>query len=160
MSVTVTRSFGDLRQILPSGPLLMQEVGDFGVRRIRTRTEQAVSFEGIAFMPLSESYGKAKQKALGHTRPDLTVSGRMLNDMGVVAVTETSAEISFRSQGGGSGKGTFIQRSRSVGAADKAFFHTQGNHGIIRDFFGLSDEDEALILAMIEADAERRIAQL
>lgn len=160
MSVTVTRGFGDLRNILPAGPTLMQEIGDFVVRRIRSRTEQAVSVDGTAFAPLSKGYAKAKQKALGHTRPDLTVSGRMLNDMGVVAVTETAAEISFRSQGGGSGKGTFIQRSRSVGAADKAFFHVEGNHGIRRDFFGVSDEDEALILGFIDADAERRIARL
>jgi hypothetical protein len=75
----------------------------------------------------------------------------MLNDMQVTAVTDTSVEIGFASQGGSPGKGgTFIQRSRAVGAADKAFFHTTGNHGIVRDFFGVSDEDEDLIVAFID----------
>jgi hypothetical protein len=85
----------------------------------------------------------------------------MLNDMGVVAVTERSCEISFRSQGGGGVKGgTFIQRSRALGAADKAFFHVEGNHGIVRDFFGLTDEDEELIAGYLDRDLERRMAQL
>jgi hypothetical protein len=160
MSVTVTRAFGDLRELLPSGKTLMQEVGDFAVARIRRRTEQAQGYQGDAFRPLSPRYAEQKIQALGNARPDLTVSGRMLNDMGVVAVTDTSAEISFRSQGGSSGRGTFIQRSRSVGAADKAFFHVTGNRGVIRDFFGLSDEDEELILARVAEDTERRMAQL
>jgi hypothetical protein len=85
----------------------------------------------------------------------------MLNDMHVLATTDTSIEIGFISQGGSPGKGgTFIQRSRAVGAADKAFFHTTGNHGVIRDFFGISDEDEERIVAFIDDEAARRIARL
>jgi hypothetical protein len=160
VSVTVTRTFGDLRQLLPGGKELMDEIGVFAVQKIRERTEQGVGYDGSAFAPLSEGYAKQKQKALGHTRPDLTVSGRMLNDMGVVAVTERNVELSFRSQGGGSGRGTFIQRSRSRGAADKAFFHVTGNRGVIRDFFGLSDEDEEQIAEYVDKDTERRMAQL
>lgn len=160
MSVTVTRDFGDLRELLPGGDSLMREIGDFAVSRIRTRTEQGVDAHGTPFVPLSDGYAKQKQKALGHSRADLTVSGRMLNDMGVVAVTERSCEISFRSQGAGSAGGTFIQRSRSMGAADKAFFHVEGNHGIVRDFFELSDEDEARIVEFLEHDVDRRIDTL
>lgn len=160
MSVTVTRSFGDLRELVPSGPTLMQEIGDFATRQIRQRTEQGRDYAGGSFVPLSRGYAKQKQKALGNTRADLTVSGRMLNDMGPVAVTDTTVEISFRSQGGGSSKGTFIQRSRSVGAADKAFFAVEGNHGVYRDFFGLSLEDEDRIVQILEADVDKRIARL
>lgn len=160
MSVRVSRNFGDLRDLLPASLSLMQEVGDFATRRIRSRTEQMQGYQGDRFPPLSKGYAERKQKALGHTRPDLNVSGRMLNDMGVVAATDTRCEISFRSQGGGSSTGTFIQRSRSMGAADKAFFHVSGNRGVIRDFFGLSNEDEVLILGFLDRDAERRIAQL
>lgn len=157
MGVTVTRSFGDLREILPEGIGLMREVGDFAVRRIRTRTEQGIDQDGIAFTPLSEGYAKQKRKELGHSRADLTLSGRMLNDMGVVAATERSVEISFRSQGGTPQGTTMIQRSRAVGAADKAFFHVEGNHGVVRDFFGLSDEDEELIAKRVEEEIGRRI---
>lgn len=161
MGVTVTRTFGPLRDILPKGEGLMREVGDFAVSRIRTRTEQGLSHDGIPFQPLSEGYAKQKQKHLGHSRADLTVSGRMLNDMGVVAVTERSCEISFRSQGSSGGRGgTFIQRSRAVGAADKAFFHVEGSRGVKRDFFGLSDADEERILEFCERDFDRRIDAL
>lgn len=160
MGVTVQRSFGDLRELLPGGQSLMQEVGDFATRLIRTRTEQERDKDGNPFHPLSTRYALQKVKALGNARADLTVSGRMLNDMGVVGVTDTSVEISFRSQGGGSGRGTFIQRSRALGAADKAFFHVTGNHGVIRDFFGLTDEEEALIAGVVDNDVARRMAQL
>jgi phage gpG-like protein len=160
MGITVTRNFGDLRELLPDGESLMREIADFAVAQIRTRTEQGIDFEGRPFRPLSEGYAKQKTKALGHSRADLTVSGRMLNDMGPVAVTERSCEISFRSQGGRASGNTFIQRSRSVGAADKAFFHVEGNHGVIRDFFGLSDEDEERILQFVEDEADRRIDRL
>lgn len=160
MSVTITRSFGSLREILPTGDGLMHEIGLFAVNRIQARTQQGIDYEGRTFTPLSEGYAKQKQKALGHARADLQVSGRMLNDMGVVAVTEKSCEISFRSQGGTASGTTFIQRSRSVGAADKAFFHVEGNHGVVRDFFGLSDEDEERILAFVEQDADRKIGAL
>lgn len=160
MSVTVTRNFGDLRDLLPGGKGLMQEIGDFATARIRRRTEQQQGYDGSSFRPLSLGYAKQKTKALGNARADLTVSGRMLNDMGTVGVTESTVEISFRSQGAGSTKGTFIQRSRSMGAADKAFFHVTGNRGVVRDFFGLSDEDEELIAQVVERDIERRMAQL
>lgn len=160
MGVTVTRSFGPLRDVLPEGAGLMREVGDFATRRIRTRTERGIDKNNAPFTPLSDGYAKQKQKELGHSRADLTVSGRMLNDMGVVAVTEKSVEISFRSQGGTAQGSTLIQRSRAVGAADKAFFHVEGNHGVIRDFFGLSDEDEELIAKRVEEELGRRIDAL
>ncbi len=159
--VRVTRTFGDLRDLLPKGEALMQEIGDFATNRIRLRTERGVDKHETAFRPLSPGYAAQKQKALGHSRADLTVSGRMLNDMGVVAVTDTSVEISFRSQGGRPGRGgTFIQRSRAVGAADKAFYAVEGNHGIVRDFFGLTDGDEDRIVEVVERELDRKIDAL
>lgn len=158
--VTVSRNFGDLRDLLPKGVSLMQEIGDFATNRIRERTEKGIDQEGRAFRPLSQGYAKRKQQALGHSRADLTVSGRMLNDMGPVAATETSVEISFRSQGGRATGGTFIQRSRAVGAADKAFYHVEGNHGVVRDFFGLTDADEDRILEVLERELDRKIDAL
>jgi hypothetical protein len=47
-----------------------------------------------------------------------------------------------------------------MGAADKAFFHVMGNHGVIRDFFGLSDEDEERIVQILDTDTGARIARL
>ena len=160
MGVTVTRSFGPLRDVLPDSTGLMREVGDFAIRRIRTRTERGIDSNDVPFQPLSQGYAKRKQREVGHSRADLTLSGRMLNDMAVVAVTERSCEISFRSQGGSGQGNTMIQRSRSVGAADKAFFHVEGNHGVVRDFFGLTDEDEQLIAQQVEDEIGRRIDAL
>lgn len=160
MGVTVTRNFGPLREVLPSSESLMREIGDYLVSQIRKRTEQQVDHEGRAFTPLSAGYAKQKVKALGHSRADLQISGRMLNDMGVVAVTDTSVEISFRSQGGTATGSTFIQRSRSVGAADKAFFHVEGNHGVVRDFFGISEDDEDQVLEFADEALGRKIDAL
>lgn len=160
-SVTVRRDFGDLRSLLPQGHDLMREIGDVVTDRIRRRTEQEQGYQGEVFPPLSAGYARAKGKAIGSTRADLSVSGRMLNDMGPVAATDTSVTISFRSQGGRSARGqTFIQRSRAVGAADKAFFHVTGNHGIVRDFFGLSDDDETAVLALVERAVERGLDRI
>jgi hypothetical protein len=160
-AVIVARNFGDLRTVMPDSKALMQDIGDFVIRKIRTRAEQEQGYQGETFTPLSTGYAKRKAKALGSARADLTVSGRMFNDMQVTTATETSVEIGFISQGGSPGRGgTFIQRSRAVGAADKAFFHITGNHGIIRDFFGVSEEDEDEIVAFIDAELARRTAQL
>jgi hypothetical protein len=160
MRITATRTFGDLTQVVPQGDSLMKEVGDLAVRMILDRTRKGLDKHGAAFAPLSEGYAKQKQKALGHSRADLTVSGRLLNDMQVVAVTEQSTEISFISQGGSATGNTFIQRSRSVGAADKAFYAVEGSHGIVRDFFGLTDEEEERLLDAVAKDLERRIDAL
>jgi hypothetical protein len=80
----------------------------------------------------------------------------MLNDMQVVSANDTSCEISFISQGGGGGGGTFIQRSRSLGAADKANFHV--NSG--RDFFGVSDDDERDVVEILERELQKNLDKL
>lgn len=136
--VKITRNFGTLAIELTEQD--MREVGDFLVRRIRTRTEGGTDVHGAGFRNYSPGYAEAKRQALGHARVDLTVSGRMLNDMQVTDATKNSATISFISQGGGGSGGTFIQRSRSLGAADKAAYNNQ-----TREFFGASEEDERAI---------------
>lgn len=133
---------------------LMRDIGDLALRRIRTRTENQTAVDGSPFQPLSPDYAALKQRELGHQRADLQVSGRMLNDMSVVAATQTSVTLGFRSQGGGGGGGTFIQRSRALGAADKAFFHNEGGR-VLRPFFELNDEDEAAIAEAVDRHLAR-----
>jgi hypothetical protein len=130
----------------------MREAGDMLLRRIRTRTENGVDVNGAAFAPYSDGYASQKSAELGHSRVDLTVSGRMLNDMQVTATTTRTATISFVSQGGGSSGGTFIQRSRSMGAADKAAFNNPR-----REFFAASDEDEQAIADGLEKLLMKRL---
>ncbi len=130
----------------------MRDVGALAVRMIRTRTEAGTDVNGASFRAYSAGYEKQKREALGHARVDLTVSGRMLNDMQVTEASKNSVSITFISQGGGSSGGTFIQRSRSMGAADKAAFNDPSRH-----FFGLNAENEAAIVAALDEALTRRI---
>lgn len=136
---------------------LMREVGDLATTRIRRRTQQGLSSEGGTFKPLSTDYATQKRKALGTDKADLTVSGRMLNDMGPADVSKDSVTVKFRSQGPGSRGGTFIQRSRSVGANDKAFYHQEGGR-VLRPFFDLNSDDENAIADAVERHLDRVIA--
>ena len=130
---------------------LMREVGDLAIRMIRTRTQQGKDKTGAPFQAYTPSYAEKKAKeGLGST-PNLTVSGRMLGDMAVTAVSPGKASIGFRSSGGGSTKGkglTMIQRSRGLGAEDKARFHDQlgaGKARTVRSFLGLTDDETRTI---------------
>jgi phage gpG-like protein len=150
-NVTVTRNFSPITEFITEAD--MREAGDMLLRRIRTRTENGVDVNGAAFAPYSDGYASQKSAELGHSRVDLTVSGRMLNDMHVTATTNRTATISFVSQGGGgSSGGTFIQRSRSMGAADKAAFNNPR-----REFFAASDEDEQAIADGLEKLLMKRL---
>lgn len=162
MGITARRNYAELDSIPLSGIDLMAEIGDMATRIIRTRTERGISSNGAPFQPLSARYAAQKQKALGHSRADLTVSGRMLNDMGPANVTETGVDITFRSMGGGGSRGgTFIQRSRAVGAADKAMYHDQlgaGRSHVKREFFDLTEGDVDQIQAAVESHLDRVLA--
>lgn len=155
MSVAVSRSF-DLNRLELLTESDMRDVGDFHVRRMRTRTESGVDVDGAAFVPYSASYAIQKRKALGHGLVDLTVSGRMLNDMQVTSVESTDTSrtvvIGFISRGGGMSGGTFIQRSRSLGAADKAIYNNPR-----REFFGASKADEDAIGSALERVIAERL---
>jgi hypothetical protein len=142
---------------------LMTEVGDFALSLIRRRTTAGKDIEGVAFQELSPGYAAQKQKELGNSRADLTVSGRMLNEMGRLKVTEKSVTIGFSgggTGGGGSrGGGTLIQRSRAVAGADKALFHNvtgAGKSHVKRKFFGLTTEERELIRDRVQAFVTRR----
>lgn len=135
---------------LAPGPSVMQEVGDFAIRLITTRTQRGLDIEGRPFASLTPAYAKVKQAETGSSAANLTVSGRMLNDLVVTKASGTSAVLGFRSRGGRAPRGaqTLIQRSRAVGAEDKAFWHQvtgAGKARTKRPFFGLSDADGALI---------------
>lgn len=149
-----------LKTIRLSDTALMRTIGQGLVGRIRSRTTRGVDVDGRPFQRLSASYGRAKRKALGHASANLTVSGRMLNDM-QAKPRPTGLTIGFVSQGGRASRGsTFIQRSRAVGAGDKAFYHNEAGAGasrVIREFFGLSDEDEDFILNHVRAFIDKEL---
>jgi hypothetical protein len=155
------------RVLIPSLQLdrrLLQDIGDLAMHIIRERTVQGRDVEGRPFRPLSRRY--AAQKARAGLRPlaDLTVSGRMLNDMVARPLDDRTVEVRFASRGASrSARGqTFIQRSRAIGAAEKAAWHHElgaGQSRVKRPFFALSDREvadiEARVLRAIDASLER-----
>lgn len=149
MSVTVTVNGPKLDELPITSEALMKEIGLLAERLIRTRTERQIDVNGAPFRPLSAGYAKQKAQAGLSPVPDLTVSGRMLNDMTVTEVTKNTATIGFISSGGVAPRGsTFIQRSRAVGAADKAYYHTEVGAGasqVKREFFGIGPAEEEQI---------------
>lgn len=167
MPVTVTLNLPDFQQPFLDAAT-MRDVGDLAIRMIRTRTEAGKDVTGAAFAPYTPGYAERRAKeGLGIT-PNLTVSGRMLNDMGVVAVAPGSVSIGFRSSGGGPvrGKGlTLIQRSRALGAEDKARFHDvlgAGASRTVRKFLGLTPQETETIRDRVRRhldDLARRLSR-
>ncbi len=149
MPATVRLTFPALPNPLVS-PEVMREVGALVTRLIRTRTMAGRDVTGQAFAPYTPDYAAKKAKEGLGTTPNLTVSGRMLNDMGVTNVGPGTVSIGFTSSGGSTrGKGlTLIQRSRAVGAEDKARYHDvlgAGKSRTLRKFLGLTPEETAMV---------------
>lgn len=160
MAATVTTRGLDvpLTSLAQMPKTVLQDIGDLAVSLIRRRTEQGVSVDGSAFAPLSPGYAKAKRDAGLSPTADLTVSGRMLNDMRATVPQPGVIELRFVSHGGRATGRTFIQRSRSVGAADKAYFHHEAGAGksrVKRPFFDLNAKELAQIETKLLAQIDK-----
>lgn len=137
---------------------LMRDVGDLALSMIRRRTAAGTDVNGATFQELSPAYAKQKAKALGSAKADLTVSGQMLNDMTIVSASRNRVTLGFVSGAIGaltrSVGGTFIQRSRAVGAGSKALYHNvtgAGRSHVIRKFFGLNASEGETIRTRVQA---------
>lgn len=163
INATTTGRAGKWAQIKLVDAKLMTEVGDLALSLIRRHTAAGKDMHGAPFAPLSPGYATQKQQELGNSRADLTVSGRMLNEMGRIKVTDKTVTIGFAGGGTGSGGargGTFIQRSRSVAGADKALFHHVSGAGkskVKRQFFGLSAAEKDRIRAAVQAHLSKAV---
>jgi hypothetical protein len=93
-TVTVSRNFQSLADLDLTKAEDMREIGLLMRERIVRRTQEGQGPEG-PFAPLSDGYAKRKQAALGTSRPDLTVSGNMLNDLTIVAVDDDSVTLGW-----------------------------------------------------------------
>lgn len=156
INASTTGRAGQFSKIKLVDEKLMAEVGDLALSMIRRRTATGRDVNNAAFQPLSPAYAKQKQAALGNSRADLIVSGRMVNEMGRTKVTAKTVTLGFQGGGTGSsssGGGTFIQRSRAVAGADKALFHNvtgAGKSKVKRQFFGLTSEERATIVDRLQ----------
>jgi len=155
--IAVVKNFATLigRDLLVASDF--EDIGQSIAIRIARRTTRGVDFEGDAFTEYSDGYRIQKAKEVGAGPVNLTLSGQMLNDIKVTAATERSCELGFSTFGKGSRRGTMVQRSRSMGANDKAFYATEGSHGVRRQFFELSDEDEQFVADVVERLIDERL---
>ena len=97
MPVIVTRNFGPLTNIQLSTPELMREIGLQAIEIIRRRTRAGMGVEG-PFPRYSPGYAAWKAQAVGGGGTvNLTLSGRMLNDLTITRVTATEVELGFKS---------------------------------------------------------------
>lgn len=138
---------------------LLRDIGEWAATTIRARTARGVAVDGTPFQPLSDGYAKAKAKAGLGSRPNLTVSGRMFNDLAVrLLENRRGVELRFISRGGRATGQTFIQRSRAVGAADKAYWHHTSGAGrsrVTRPFFDLNAQELNTVQQMVAAHLDR-----
>lgn len=93
--MSVQRNFAPLDKIKLTDRALMREVGLLARERIVRRTRQGIGTEGKPFQPYSQSYARQKGKELGTNKPNLTVSGSMLNDIQITEVTDDSVTLGF-----------------------------------------------------------------
>jgi hypothetical protein len=88
VDISVKRNFGSLVDLEFVTTDDMRQIGILLRERIVRRTRQGEGPDG-PFDPLSPRYADQKQKALGTSSPDLTVSGNMLND---ITITEVESD--------------------------------------------------------------------
>ena len=72
-----------------------QEIGELAKLRIVERTAKGIGPDGQRWPPYSPAYAKRKAKALGPGPVNLSLSGRMLDEMRVTRVGENFVELSW-----------------------------------------------------------------
>lgn len=96
MPVTITRTFPPLTELKFSNREMMQEIGLLVRETIVRRTMAGKGSDG-PFQPYSAAYAARKAKELGSGTVNLTVSGGMLRNFGIIEVTETSVTLGWDS---------------------------------------------------------------
>jgi hypothetical protein len=93
--MSVTRNFGPLDQIPLTTKAIMRDVGLMARERVVRRTREGKTTSGGQMQPYSPGYAKRKAKELGSQRPNLTVSGAMLNDITLQDVQDDEVTLGF-----------------------------------------------------------------
>lgn len=91
----VTRNFGPLDQIKLTDKSIMREVGLMARERVVRRTRQGITTDNQQMRPYSPGYAARKQRELGSTPVNLTVSGAMLNDIVLSRIEDDLVELGF-----------------------------------------------------------------
>jgi hypothetical protein len=93
--ISITRNFSSLPDLKLVSKEDMREIGLLARERIITRTLRGQSVDGGAFAPYSAGYADLKRSAAGTSQVNLQVSGNMLNQMGIVDLTDDSVTLGW-----------------------------------------------------------------
>jgi hypothetical protein len=97
MGATVSRNFGPLADIPLTNKELMKEIGLLAREAIVRRTLSGIDADGVPFAPYSDGYATQKASELGSAAPvNLQVSGRMLEGIAILDVTDTKVTLGFK----------------------------------------------------------------
>ncbi len=122
---------------------MLSEIAIMIMGQIKDRTVDGVDVDGRSFTKYSDSYAKWRKKEGYSTSPvDLTFSGHMLSAMTSTS-TAKEAKIFFMD----------TKDTKNVSAPDKAFWNNED-----REFFGLSKNDEKLVMRIVDDYYERLIS--
>ena len=94
-SITLTRNFGSLADLVLVTKEDMREIGLLARERIVRRTIAGTDASGSQFKPYAPGYADQKQQALGTSNVNLQVSGNMLNHIVITEVTEDSVTLGW-----------------------------------------------------------------
>lgn len=93
--IAITRNFKSLPDLALVTKSDMRDVGLLARERIIRRTLRGESVSGAAFAPYSKGYAETKRAAMGTSQVNLQVSGNMLNQMGIVELTDTTVTLGW-----------------------------------------------------------------
>ncbi len=93
--MSVTRNFGPLDQIPLTTKAIMREVGLMARERVVRRTREGKTTENAVMQAYSPGYAARKANELGSSKPNLTVSGAMLNDIVLQDVQDDEVTLGF-----------------------------------------------------------------
>ncbi len=97
MGLEVSRGTRKLTDTKLTDRAFMREVGLLARERVVRRTLSGQDQHGQPFAPYSASYGAVKAKELGVGPVNLQVSGRMLQGLIIVDITDNSVTLGFSS---------------------------------------------------------------
>ena len=142
ISINVNKINADIRDIINASAAMREHlvgeetmigVAENGKTMIKARAGAGVDADGAAFAPYTDGYLKQRAKKGRSTRPDLTFTGRMLNNITTKFIKDGSALILFSKS---------EEANKAAGNSNK------------RDFFAIRMASE---ITALNKELERRV---
>lgn len=164
MAGDVTVRLPTLDRIIPPAQrkALLEQLAALQIGRIKRRTRQGVDVNGRPFRIYSAQYADNRRRAGWNTKPDLWLTGHMINSMQILQSSKDRALIGFT---GSSARTKFVPRTKTrkhrktgerltltveetphqVANALKAYWNHHGGRVPSRPFFGFSSADRLFL---------------